>query len=605
MRCGMDKDWKTIGELLPMTPSDALYEEVAAEIYDEDALGESLILYHRESVELIAPVKQIMTAEDHEQRERTRRCRWGAWCTCTRCRSEFIGGWEKGGIVLHEGEDGQLYDGWADVKDEDAFFAEDGDQIVCPICWGQARVTPRKELRSGRTCRMMQAEVVNAGEYTAVMYWMIERFQSACGEDAVDFAPHQAIVIDRGGKLRRFRWRADGWQACSNALDPFQQAYYSHEAEWGKQIGGWVWTYGADTTGHTGEKTALEEYIGAGGRWPAAYLQLWRKRPQVENLMRQGFAQAVQQEIDAPLDRAAYAVELGHTPDIPWVDWSQVKPHKMLGMSREAFRVIRKKHWGREAAQCWVLWRTVLPGTDALEYEECREKVGANDVRALLEMVQAGWNELEPGKAVRYLEKKGLLEDGVRHLIDYRKMMRDAEMDETAETLWPRDLIAAHDRVAEKLAAKKKLVCDASFTATRVKLDGLEWTDGHLCIVIPKSEKELEDEGRVLRHCVGSYGKSHCAGRPIFFVRHYRRPERSYYTLNIDMTKKEPERIQLHGYGNEHHGEHKQYKHGIPREVLEFCDRWEREVLAPWWRAKQKPPVDNRGGKKQKEVHAA
>lgn len=604
----MDKDWKAIGALLPEQPSDELEQEVLAEIYDEDVLGENLILYRRESVETVDPLKQIMTAEDYEQRERSRRRRWGARCICTCCGGEFIGGWQKGGILLHEGEDGQLYDGWADVEDEDAIFAEDGQQITCPICLMHARVTPKKALANGRTCRMLQAEVVNAGEYTAVMYWMIERYQSADGDDTVDFIPHQAIVIDKSGKLRRFGaefGEAGIWRARSTVKDPFQQAYYSYEAEWGRQIGGWVWACGADTTGHTGEKTAIEKYIGAGGCWPAAYLQLWSRRPQVENLMRQGFAGAVKQEIDAPLNRVAYAAELGHTPDIPWADWNEVKPHKMLGMSREAFQAIRGKKWGAEDAQCWALWRAVLHESDALKYEECREKVGANDVRVLLEMVQAGWNELEPGKAVRYLEKKGLLTDGVRHLIDYRKMMRDAGMAETAETLWPRDLIAAHDRVAEQLTAEKKLVCEAGFTAARVKLDGLEWTDGHLCIVIPRSEEELKDEGRILRHCVGSYGKSHCAGKPVFFVRHYRRPERSYYTLNIDMTKKEPKRIQLHGYGNEHHGEHKQYTHSIPREVLEFCDRWEREVLAPWWREKQKPPMDNQGGKKQKEVHAA
>lgn len=71
-------------------------------------------------------------------------------------------------------------------------------------------------------------------------------------------------------------------------------------------------------------------------------------------------------------------------------------------------------------------------------------------------------------------------------------------------------------------------------------------------------------------------------------MRHYRRPERSYYTLNIDLTLPRPKEIQLHGYGNEHHGERKQYHHNIPKKVRDFCDRWEREVLTPWFMEEQR-----------------
>lgn len=90
---------------------------------------------------------------------------------------------------------------------------------------------------------------------------------------------------------------------------------------------------------------------------------------------------------------------------------------------------------------------------------------------------------------------------------------------------------------------------------------------------------------------VGGYSHSHVSGSPVLFVRHRRRPERPYYTLNISLTGDAPRRLQLHGYGNERHGDKKQYTHTIPKKVLDFCDRWEREVLAPWWAKKQKQEV--------------
>ena len=73
----------------------------------------------------------------------------------------------------------------------------------------------------------------------------------------------------------------------------------------------------------------------------------------------------------------------------------------------------------------------------------------------------------------------------------------------------------------------------------------------------------------------------------IFFIRHYRRPERPYYTLDIDMTGRPVEK-QLHGYGNERHGQYKQYTHSIPKKVRDFCDRWKNEVLIPWYVEQQK-----------------
>jgi hypothetical protein len=64
-------------------------------------------------------------------------------------------------------------------------------------------------------------------------------------------------------------------------------------------------------------------------------------------------------------------------------------------------------------------------------------------------------------------------------------------------------------------------------------------------------------------------------------LRHARRPERSWFTLNISVTKDKPTRIQLHGYGNEWaHGE----RLTIPQRVLDFVDRWETEILLPAFR---------------------
>lgn len=610
----MDKTWKLIADKLPKQPCDSLIEDIMQDVYDADALGESLILYHREPVEIREPLQQTMTAEDFERRERNTKHRWGAHCTCSNCGEDWMAGYvsRKGhrGIVLDSGEDGVVYTGYSEVSDGGTEYF-DGETLLCPFCWNTGIVTHRSELRSGRTYQILQAEVVSVDAYTVVMYWLVSRHLDDCGSDSLLFYPSAALLVDLEGKLRRFRAKRYGreitevvWTPCSYSRDPMQMPYYSWDAENHRKVGGWTCDYGPDLDGHTGEKTALDKYIGAGGCWPGAYLHVWQQHPQVENLMRQGFAETVTLTIDNRLGRAAYYYDLCDAPPIPWVDWSQVKPNRMLHMSKAAFREISKKKWGEDAARCWDKYRHLLPDADVLEFETCREKITAGNVENLLDMVQAGWEDLQPLRVVRYLEKQELLEGGTQHLIDYRKMLRDTETPETEETLWPKDLMAAHERLTQAWAACRHTEYHLGFTSTYIRYKPLEWTDGDLCIVLPQKAQDLVDEGKILRHCVGGYSKEHCSGKPIFFVRHYRRPERSYYTLQINMTGQSPHEIQLHGYGNEHHGENKQHRHKIPRKVREFCDRWECEVLRPWF-AKQRMPKEKPGAGKKKEGTAA
>lgn len=594
----MDKTWKAIAHKLPKQPSEALQEAVLMDIYDSgDALGGALLLYHREAVTLREEIQQAMDPEDWERRERTAKHRWGARCTCTNCGEEFIAGYVsrqgRRGIVLAEGAECLTCEGYAEPG-ADATEYLDGETALCPSCWTAVEVTPRAELRKGRTLQTLQAEVVNVEQYTVVLYWLVSRYMDAAGLGRTLFLPHAALLVDLDGGLRRFRAKRVGsevreieWAPCARSRDPMQAAYYSWEAANHRKIGGWTCTVVPPLDRHTGEKTALDEYIGAGGCWPGAYLHVWQRHPQVENLMRQGFAQAVCQAIDCWLDNAAYCQDLRDAPPIPWVDWLEVKPHRMLRMDKTAFRVISKRNWSAEDTACWDRYRCQLPGSDALAFDACREKIGTKAIGQLLEMIAAGWEDLRPGRAVRYLEKQGMLLDGVQHLIDYRKILRDAQMPETAETLWPRDLMAAHERVTHYWGDHCKAKYQLGFSSTYIQYRDLEWTDGDLCVVVPRVEEDLAGEGRTLRHCVGTYGSAHCSGKPVFFVRHARRPERSYYTLQIDMTGKLPREIQLHGYGNEHHGDHKQYRHKIPQKVRDFCDRWEREVLTPWFAARR------------------
>ena len=79
----------------------------------------------------------------------------------------------------------------------------------------------------------------------------------------------------------------------------------------------------------------------------------------------------------------------------------------------------------------------------------------------------------------------------------------------------------------------------------------------------------------------GGVGKTTTAinAASVLASRNYaRRPERSWFTLNIDTTGDRWREIQLHGYGNER-ANGKQLR--IPEEVRAFVNRWESEILTP------------------------
>lgn len=63
----MDKDWKKIAEKLPVEPSGDLVNGVLSGIYDGDALGTPMLLFHREPVTLAEPLDEIMCPEDWER----------------------------------------------------------------------------------------------------------------------------------------------------------------------------------------------------------------------------------------------------------------------------------------------------------------------------------------------------------------------------------------------------------------------------------------------------------------------------------------------------------------------------------------------------------
>lgn len=583
----MDRDFdvERIGKLLP-----EVFGAGDCAGWDEldEELGCGVMIYQREAVD-----RGLLRAAQGWYYDVEKRPMWGARCRCSRCREEFLTGYvNKKGVLLLQGEDIQHYPTF-DREQPEAMTYEEGDIVYCPNCGDAVELVRKHSLRSGLTRQLLLVTVEVVEEYAVVLHWLARRTYDVGGEwDAV--IPRDAYVICKDGSLVRYCHTKKGqygetllsaWKRAALTVDGQQIKYYDHGSCNHRKLGGLVIPYVPSLEGTTGEKTGLREYIRElveCGRddecWPVVYLKTWKRHRALENLVKAGWSLAVGAAIDKEVSR--FAAYHGKTESVNldnWVDFSKVKPHEMLDMTRKEVKTLGSK---------WTDSSRVVNYRRLRKLEGCTATEAAawftqwRNVEDYISMAEE-WSRMPKlRRLLPYLEKQ---HESLQTYLDYAKAVKRLDMGVTDEVLFPRDLTQAHDRVTAAFAGSGK-ADEEGFARVAELCEGLTWTDGELMIRVARSKAELIREGKVLRHCVGGYGENHCKGNDvIFFVRRRKRPERSYYTLDIRLNQAEPEWIQLHGYGNERHGENKQYRHKIPKKVKDFCERWEKEILLPRW----------------------
>lgn len=598
--------FEEIARLLPEKPSPG-FESWALSAC-EDQLGGEYTVFRRESLSTADLCQELITPEDRAAAENRRKRTWGAVCTCSACGEDWVAGWHREGkikgISALVGEDGYMYEGIPHVGSLDEWqvvcWAE-GEKVYCPLCGSDTRLVHKSSLRQGRTYAAMAAEVERVENYTVLLYWLIRRRWDEYGLRHTEIRPREAVVIDEKGRLIRFSHAkytdvgeslAPAW-AHRNFRDPENIPFYSHGGGMGgtcrNTIGAFWWLLMPDMQGSTGEKTGLPEFVRELCGSPVVYLKLWKKHPAVENLIKAGWARTIAREIQRQ-EAAQTGYMRSVSAEIEWLDFEKVAPHKILNMSRPEVKQAARYNWEREELRLWLDYSEVY-GKKARRPEWLHAMMKKYDPRKLnyiFAMECDGWEACDLHKVCSYLDKQeGIIPHTAAQIfIDYRRMLDEQlrGQDPSPAQLWPPNLRAAHDGLAASIKIDTDPKRAKKFRELKEQYAALEWTDGEYCIIVPESNAELVAEGKTLEHCVGRYGQQHCEGQPIFFVRKYRRPERSFYTLNENLKGKEPYRVQLHGYKNEYI---KGKNRSIPPKVRAFVERWEKEVLLPWFRETQ------------------
>lgn len=276
------------------------------------------------------------------------------------------------------------------------------------------------------------------------------------------------------------------------------------------------------------------------------YLKLYQRYPTIENLVTNDFSRWVYKMTVSGSGKSAF---------------------NFKGKSLKEITGLNKDERERAISECW----TISEFDIYKQYRDKKHKILPKDVLtavADLSLKDTLKYTDDILKLALYLVKQ---KSQAQFWIDYMSMAAKLEYDIKDDAVrYPHNLQKAHNQVLQKIEFTENKDLIEKFRLIGNKLQCLTYNNGIFAVAVPKRERELIIEGKYLDHCVGSYGKSHCEGRSIFFVRKADQPDIPWYTLQVDIKK--GTKLQLHGYKND-------AETPIPQEVKSFVDYWLKNIF--------------------------
>ncbi len=508
-----EEEIEAVRQLLPVNPPDEALEEI------KRRQKKALLIYRAGYV--ADPITNIKTKM--------------AEVRCTACGAHFwldntyrLRGCHAGGNYSHEF-------GFIDPADWEAKGS--GDTCLCPECGSGAQAMHvsklRHELNVYDTYFFMTSH--NVLGHFVLLSWLLQKSCDKTGKVYYDVKRYDGAAIIDGMPIRytgyisgyygnhwepgwvvRSQWRdtGDDWNE--------EDIFFDRDAFLASDIA----------------NSALDVYIADRKEqvriW--AYLQLWARDPQIENLVRTNLSIFIQRIIEDATyscgyycEKKVFSVEKAEEH----FDRKKVKPHEMLGLEKHEINLARtlkinyleiyKKAFREEGIRLTKeqIERIYFFGCfDGLRCRAEQNGFSAPTIRTL-----------------NYLERQQLTHGSListRYLIDYWNTVAALQGGIAEDIRYPRDLKAAHDRAVAERKIQIDLETDKMIASYSRQLDWMCFEDPETGLTIrpARSQQELIEEGKALSHCVGGYA-SRVAERStaILFIRKAECPDKSFFTL--------------------------------------------------------------------------
>lgn len=493
---------------------------------------------------------------------------WSAKCSCTACGAE----WHE---PLAAGGEGGKYKYF--LTDNGA--KRNGMCMTCPTCGTYAVIAHRRRLDDYPIIyKLYLWEIRKIGGCVMFINWLAAR-EIGYDYDSLEMYKRNAYVLDPGGRWHRFTaLERSGWPSMS----PMEYTDAWREAERFKVADGnflHLLPHAPDVYDETPlENAKLEKLEGLRAQRNAAdllqYARIYMRHPVIENI-----ANTAPKLCACLLESAQRRDGSLSVVGLDWLNWTAKKPHEILRMSKPEYTAAAKLTDPDEIAK---LVRHQHAVAVCLKYGAPRSYA---DI-----LGYAGTLWAENNAKLWLLRKYGIVriwnyikKQGGPHLcLDYWTDAVNAgfDLDDDA-VIFPHDVKTAQARATAAIKYETSKELRGKFKKMAEKISCLRYEKDGLLIIPAESESQLIAEGKILHHCVGGYGKEHCGGNCIFFIRRADAPDVPFYTLQLDTHT---------GRVIQNRGENNCDRTAA---VQAFENAWLREIVQPWILNKMLKPAKN------------
>lgn len=444
-------------------------------------------------------------------------------------------------------------------KDRVIIYKRGNVNGICTVCGTQVRAMGRRFTQSTRVncpncgarvscvledgCAFAANYIENIvavqkgtdGETVFFRQWLLHRDNSARWEHIENFLQETVRYAIRGNKtakwqkqgkdsyyMRTERYELDEWTRWSDNRI-YDGGYYFYTGGIETALQGTAMQY-ADLEGYLEEKRH--------NRNPIYFLEYHAKYPVIEFLWKAGYRNIVHNRIFG-MDRENRNAIL----------WERKKLKECFRFPLRILKLMPPEEWKLDDVQrANYLWKNY--GERITDAEMQTALQSRTDVQSLTgAMPYAGI-----GRVLKYIKKQTdkrkeensdkrsiSQNDAARTYRDYLHECEQLHFDlHDREILFPKDLVAAHDRTMKQIAFEKNKADREKFRKAVEKLEKFAWSEGEFFIRPAREQMELTAEGKALHHCVGGYIRDMAEEKTaIFFLRKANEPDKPFYTLEL------------------------------------------------------------------------
>lgn len=451
-----------------------------------------------------------------------------ALVTCTGCGERYYLDYASGGCGCHCGGYGDSF-GFVDPLDSEP--KQTGSTCVCPECGAGAEGLHIGHIR--HTTEIIDKSyfmtIHNVRGHFAALSWILFKECDKDGKVYYTLQKYEATVIIGGMPIRY-----TGYTKCMYGVT-WSGTWITRPVwkETGDEWDAFEIFAVDDIEGTDAAKSAVDVFIREGQERLriGAYMQLWTKYPQIENLTRNRLTPFVKKLIEEATTQTSYTARVFSISLIKeHINVKKVKPTEILGLQKEDLPLANAYK-----IQTLEFYREILDTKKIKLTPEQLKTAVSFGISALQDLFEDGTVPVIRG--LNYLERQRKISGNlitVRYLLDYWDMQKEIQHGLPEELKYPKDLKAAHDLAVLRKKEKTDREINEKIAEFAQTLSWLSFEDEETGLMIraAQNQEEMIKEGKILSHCVATYAarvskRETC----ILFIRKIEAPEMPYFTL--------------------------------------------------------------------------